>query len=494
MGKTNYLEGNIYKIDGKDQIYQVDGTFRDASIKEPPKPVDTTPAHIDPKAGVHYNAPSPTNPQGLTPEQMSKAAETKPAAQNTWQDYERNMNAPTYAFMKDGIKYNADGSLFQGVDAAGITYNPDGTRKLSAEEEIADFYDKNRPKTAEEIAAEEEKIRQGNYEQQQLAISGINQIYDNLLAQINRDNASRMGSAATINALSGQRGTPSGAAIEDTQMRKNNEIVNATNAERSAKISQIMSSYKKSISEEITAAKEARTKDANSWLAYKAGEVDRQKSHAVDLRKAFLASNMKPDEIDDKTYQEMADAGGYTVDQAKALYKSEYDKAITDFVAKEEKESAQLEKIKAETAKLKADTLAKSEDNLLINKGYTYISTPAERDAYKKQGRIVVVKNGRTYLAPTTMKTQVITRGSNNILIDSSTGEEIKDLGPARSKAGGSGSTKNYTATTIPSDLKKEILTNKAAGADIDTLMNAYSEVSTSYIQSLFAKPAALTF
>lgn len=471
--KEGYKEGDTFLDNGKMVILQPDGTVRDATIKKaadpsiiPPAPEvpSTIPGVFNTEAGKKFAAGRPTY---VSP---------------TGNQSDTSNNNPEYN--------------------AGIKYNSDGTRVLSsAEQEIANYYANNKPKTPSEIAADEDKIRQDRLIQQQQAITSINSMYDNLLNQINKDNSSRLGSAASINALSGNRGSASGLANESNVRTANQRVIDANEAERTAKISQIMNDYKNQISDEITKARELRTKDANAYLAYKAGEIDRNKATASDLRAKLIGARLKPEDIDEETYKQIGEAGGYTADEAKILYTADYNQAVKDFAASEaakvaasKKAAAEVEKTQAETEKLKADANAKSDENLLINKGYVYVSTPAQRDQLISEGRIVTERNGKTYVAPNTVKTKVITRGSNNILIDSTTGDDIKDLGPTKTPAG-NGSTKNYTATTIPADIKKDLLYDKQTKkADLDTLLNAYPEVSTSYIQSLFANPERIKF
>ena len=372
----------------------------------------------------------------------------------------------------------------------GVQYNPDGTRVLTGiEKEIADYYASLAPKSPAEIAAQEERIRQTRLQEQQQAIFGVNQMYDNLLAQINKDNQGRLGSTASINALSGNRGSASGAANEDNTRVANAKIVSANEAERNAKINQIMSGYKAQIDAEILKARELRTADANAYITYKQGELERNKQVAVDLRKQFITAGIKPEDLGDDVYKEIASKGGYTLDQAKALYKAEYDSGIKSFTDAEAKRLAELDKTKAETENLRATAASKSPQAQLIDKGYTYVSTIADRDKLKAQGRILVQEGGRTYVAPSTLKTKVITIGNTQVLINTDTGEQIKSLGPKPAGVGNNSSDKNYTATTIPTALKAEVLSDKKNGATVDEMMAAYPEVSTSYIQSLYRDP-----
>ena len=484
-----YLEGNTYTIDGKKQIYQPDGTFRDASITDPPKPADyvdvpvtptPTPAPIQKAVARTVENENPSNP-GTTTYYTDGTSTFTPQATNP--------QGLTVA----GMVAKGNETPVSATDTSTIKYNQDGTRVLTgAEKDIDDYFAGLKPKTPEQIAADEEKIRQDKLLQQNQAIDSINQMYNNLLSQINKDNESRLGSAASINALSGQRGSASGAANDSNVRAANQKIVSANEQERNAKVSQVRNDYQNKISEEITKARELRTADANSWIEYQSNTLERNKQRAVDLRKAFIAAGASPEELTEDDYKELATNSGYTIDQAKAIYKSEYDASIKSAVAAEEERLAKLEKTYAETDKINSETNKNSQENLMIDKGYTYISTPAERDAFKAQGKLTVEVNGKTYLVPSKMNTKVITKGNNQVLIDMDTGEEIKNLGPK--PAGAGSSDKNYTDTTIPGDLKSEILTNKQAGADLETLMVTYPEVSTKYLQSLFADPDKLVF
>ena len=251
-----------------------------------------------------------------------------------------------------------------------VKYNPDGTRVLSGpEQEMSEYWNERKPMTPAQEAAEEERIRQEHLQQQQQAIVGINSMYDNLLGQINKDNAGRLGSTASINALSGQRGSASGLANEDKMMQHNQSIVAANEAERNAKINQVMSDYKNRISQEVMKAKELRTADANAWLEYKGQEVERNKANSLELRKAFIAAGMAPEDLDDDVYNEIAVNAGYSLAQAKAVYKSEYESKMAEFVAAEEKNLATLEKTRAETEKIRAEAGEKSQENIMLKIG-----------------------------------------------------------------------------------------------------------------------------
>lgn len=383
--------------------------------------------------------PAQVNPQGLTVQQMTQQAS-------------------------------------QGATNPSVVYNPDGTRS-AADKALADYYATKTPKTAAEIANEEEQIRQRRLQQQQAEIDSINAMYTNILNQVAVDNKDRLGSTYTIQALSGERGSKSGAADVKKTTDYNQSIVDAKNAEKQAKISLIMSGYQTKIDEDIAKAAALREKDANAWIEYQKGEIDRNRTNSADLRKSFLAAGLKSTDIDDATWKKIADAGGYTVEQAKALYDAEEKKATEAFVTKEANALAEKAKTTAETAKIKAETekiLAdagstnEEKERLLINKGYVYMATPALRDSYASKGRVMVTVNGRTYMAP-------IEKDPNKT-------------------TGGTTTQKNYTATTIPADVKADLLADKAAGFTLDEVMAAYPEVSTSYLQSMYGQAPSVNW
>lgn len=481
-------EGDIYKDPktGKDLILQPDGTSRDASIVEPPKPAGYA------EVPKRVLTPQEINELNIASTRLNSGAANDKDKANI--DYAtKNFGYKYTAPVKEQVAplQNTPVTVPTAV-ATDVRYNPDGTRILTgAEKEIDDYYATLKPKSAEEIAASEEKIRQQRLAEQKLEIDNINLMYDNLLAQINTENQGRLGSAATLSALSGQRGSASGAAEIEKTNEYNRKIVAANEAERAAKVNVIMNNYKTKISDEITKAKELAKTDAEAYLNYKAGAIDRQKTNALELRKQFLAANIKPEQLTDKDYKEIADAAGYTVDQAKAIYKSEYDNQYTEFVNAETDRLAKLDKLKAETEKLNSATALNTERNKYITKGYRYLSTMDEVNEATRRGEVISKVGDDYFAAPQTNKTKEIIRGDRRILINAITGEDIKDLGKTETKVVKGKTTKptNYTATTIPKDVKEDLLYDFESGRSESELMKAYGDVSTSYIQSLFKKP-----
>lgn len=460
----NYIEGNVYTIDGKKKIYQPDGTFRDASILAPPKPVDYEESTSAPVVPTTPAVPEKTITRTVDNENPSNPGTTTYYSDGTSSFSPKQVN-PQGMTSQEMVNYSNN-------QTPAVTYNPDGTRKLTEDEQkMKDYYASKEPKTPEEIAAEEEAIRQRRLERQQAEIDTVNAMYANILNQISIDNKDRLGSTATIQALTGERGSKSGAADVKKTTDYNTSVIQAAEAEKANKIAAIMSDYEIQIDKDLENARKLRESDANSWIEYQNSTAERNRTNAANLRASLIDADVEASEIDEPTWQKIADAGGYTVAQAKALYKSDYDKRQAALVAAEEEAALEFTKKQLANAKTEADIkkiLAEAsatndqKENLLIKEGYIYMTTPAQRDAYASRGRIMVTVNGRTYMAP-------------------------MEKDPNKS-SGGSTTTKNYTATTIPADIKADLLADKAAGVSEEELMTAYPEVSTTYIGQLFGK------
>lgn len=133
------------------------------------------------------------------------------------------------------------------------------------------------------------------------------------------------------------------------------------------------------------------------------------------------------------------------------------------------------EKDLTERLKTAADTTKATSDmqNDLAMKGYSYVSTPAERDRLKAQGYDIMQINGRTYAKPGTL-----------------TDYEAKKKIDAKYKAPSTKApaNKNYTAANIPANVKGDLLADIQAGNKKEDVYKVYPEVSTTYIDSLYSK------
>jgi len=85
--------------------------------------------------------------------------------------------------------------------------------------------------------------------------------------------------------------------------------------------------------------------------------------------------------------------------------------------------------------------------DLAFKNGWSYVATPAERDRLIAQGYEITQSGGRTYVRQPQLedkKTSVQTVGGRKVLIDTQTGETIKDLGSSKTPGSGTGTTKGF--------------------------------------------------
>jgi len=331
-----------------------------------------------------------------------------------------------------GAEPGATPGALPGQDAAspGVQYNADGTRS-----ELSEYYDSLKPESPEQRAAREAQMRSEKQGFMQQQIDAVNAMYADILKRAQIQGESRIGSTATSQALSGQRGAPSGQAMMEKTKQFNLEEQAAIDRERNAKIQEILSDFEFKMDASIREERELRTKDADAWVKYKQGEVDKHREMAQDLRSQFINAQLSPDEIDEASWLKMAEVGGYSVNQAKALYKSEYEKVMNEWTRKEMADLAGIQYTQASTSALTDQTATRREE-FMISQGYNYLKTPEERKQWEDKGRKTVKIAGREYLMPDDTQTAVVTANNQVKLINTQTGETIQVLGSANDVTG----------------------------------------------------------
>ncbi|MDQ5987389.1 MAG: hypothetical protein CSYNP_03129 [Syntrophus sp. SKADARSKE-3] len=318
-----------------------------------------------------------------------------------------NAEPDTYAQIDaQGVKRDSQGNVYRPDPSAtnpSVTYNPDGTRGI-----VDQYWDENSPTaTADKFATDQANTKSDFYKRQQDAINAVDNMYVSILARANDKNANRLGSANVINALSGQRGSASGAANVDTIIAANNADLEAIQKEKNAKITEIIGTYHKNLDDELKYQNELRQKNTDSWLAYLGSKESENKLNSKAMRADLLKSNIKIEDIAPDQLQKMAEAAGYSVDQFKILYESERKAQEKSFANAEIERLSKLEKEKLEREKLATENqnLKYADEKDLALKGYVYVATPAERDRLKAQGYDITTLNGRTYAKPGELST-----------------------------------------------------------------------------------------
>ena len=259
------------------------------------------------------------------------------------------------------------------------------------------------------------KIRQDTLARYQAEIDAINASYAQKKAAERIQGQGRLGSAGAIQARRGLLGSDFGAAQTDTINQYNAELIDAIEQERLAKVSSIMSEASRYSQEEYDKKLEAKRLGAENYLKFIGESATRRQNNTAKMA-AYLYQQGNYDILTPAELKQIADNLGVSVETLKAVY-AEYagqaQAAQAKAQAEAEKEALDMDKTRAEISNLKGQS-----EKDMIAKGYTYVNTPAQRDALKKQGYSITTLNGRTYAKPPQTKTIQIGKSDYLITFD----------------------------------------------------------------------------
>ena len=266
------------------------------------------------------------------------------------------------------------------------------------------------------------KIRQDTLARYQAEIDAINASYAQKKAQERIQGQGRLGSAGAIQARRGLLGSDFGAAQTDTINQYNAELIDAIEQERLAKVSSILSTASKFSQEEYDKKLEAKRLGAENYLKFIGESATRRQNNTAKMA-AYLYQQGNYDILTPAELKQIADNLGVSVDTLKAVYadyagqaqaaQAKAQAAQAKAQAEAEKEALDMDKTRAEISNLKGQS-----EKDMIAKGYTYVATPAQRDALKKQGYSITTLNGRTYAKPPQTKTIQIGKSDYLITFD----------------------------------------------------------------------------
>ena len=266
------------------------------------------------------------------------------------------------------------------------------------------------------------KIRQDTLARYQAEIDAINASYAQKKAAERIQGQGRLGSAGAIQARRGLLGSDFGAAQTDTINQYNAELIDAIEQERLAKVSSILSTASKFSQEEYDKKLEAKRLGAENYLKFIGESATRRQNNTAKMA-AYLYQQGNYDILTPAELKQIADNLGVSVDTLKAVYadyagqaqaaQAKAQAAQAKAQAEAEKEALDMDKTRAEISNLKGQS-----EKDMIAKGYTYVATPAQRDALKKQGYSITTLNGRTYAKPPQTKTIQIGKSDYLITFD----------------------------------------------------------------------------
>lgn len=271
---------------------------------------------------------------------------------------------------------------------------------LTADEQAA--YD--RQKTildADVTPIDEEAIRKKKLDEMQAEIDALNVVYAGKRKEAEREGLGRLGSSSAIQARRGLIGSDFGNAQTDATQAANQDVYDAIDAEKNAKISNIMAAARNAAQQEIQSKVEARRKGAESYITFLSEAATRKKQRASDAIKNILLQKLTPTDSD---LQTIADAVGIPVGELKSQYLA--DKAANDALIATK--TAEQAKKQAEADKAAGKLTTKD----LFDKGYTYVTTIPERDRLAKLGYEKYIQDGKTYMKPGKVTIKTVKVGS----------------------------------------------------------------------------------
>jgi len=264
-------------------------------------------------------------------------------------------------------------------------------------------------------------IRKGVLDQFQYEIDAVNQVYAEKKRQAMIIGQGRLGSGAAIQSRRGLIGSTMGETQTTNIEDQNIQVQSAIDSEKQAAVSAVMNKVQNLASAELAQKTATRKAGAEAYLTFLEGAATRKESRVTSAIQTILANGLTPDEA---VFKNLADQLGVDVAQFKAAYnsaKSTSDVASAKAAQEAQKPVLELEKLKQATDKKSIETKD------MMSKGFSYVSTPAERDNLKKQGYEIVNYGGRTYAKQGKFTQKTVKVGKQTFIITyDSQGNEIK--------------------------------------------------------------------
>lgn len=263
-----------------------------------------------------------------------------------------------------------------------VQYNPDGTRSVSAPSPVDDYY-KGLYQSPEDAQRKTEETKADFNRRLQDQIYAIDEAYAPIYQQAAREAEGRLGSTATINALSGQRGAPSGAANTEKTTAYNSEIRQSIDARKSSELAAIRGKYDQMMDNELKYQESLRRQDADKYMQYLEGKEERDREMKKNRLNDILSTNVAYDELDQDLQEEYASMLGYTATEARRSWDH---KVATQLIAKEQAEAERERENtrfawEEENREISANQRKQAEvamENELRAQGWEYIKSPDE--------------------------------------------------------------------------------------------------------------------
>ena len=172
---------------------------------------------------------------------------------------------------------------------------------------------------------DEEKIYQEKLKQYQAEIDALNQVYSEKKAEERVRGQGRIGQTTAVGSRRGLIGSDFGIAQKEKTSDYNQSIIDAIQAEQSAKIQGILSNARNSASEEAERATQARLQGAQAYQEYLVSAESRKRERLNQTALNLIYNDV---EADDDLFAQLAKDLGVSVGDLTAVYnqgKYEYD-------------------------------------------------------------------------------------------------------------------------------------------------------------------------
>lgn len=270
-----------------------------------------------------------------------------------------------------GIDYNAQLQNLQkqaGVIQAGIDNLGSGEPTLGAIFNTPDLY--TPPATPDRTLTpdEESDILRRQMRLFQTEIDATNEIYDQMLRERQMEGEGRLGSQRAIAARGGLLGSDFAGAQKDRVLSYNADIEGGVQAERTAKIGEIMGLARQAAADEIALKNQYRSQEADDYLTDLANKQNVQAANVSRVVQAMIDQGIGPDELMGGELDTIATDLGISSENLKAAYsqiKSQADASAAEAELETRKTEAEIAKIEADIESGKIKTIG--EGTMLYN-------------------------------------------------------------------------------------------------------------------------------
>jgi hypothetical protein len=156
----------------------------------------------------------------------------------------------------------------------------------------------------------------------QAEIDAINQIYAQTASEARQQGLGTLGSSRAIQARSGLLGSDFGASQTANIEGENARIMQTIQAEKGAKIQEIIGRGRAEAAQEIADKRRAIQEGLQSYVTYLGAQTERRNTKLAGLAQALIDQGVRPDELDPTQIAELAKSYGVNPQDISSAYTS----------------------------------------------------------------------------------------------------------------------------------------------------------------------------